>query len=45
MLHFKVNKIVGMYNHLDDVQRIQKAQEIFAVFLQAMEFHPSVQMS
>ena len=41
----KTDRIVGMYNHFEDYDRLGKANEIFACFLQAMEYHPSVQMS
>ena len=41
MLH-KINKVLGMYSHLSDAERLERTNEIFKVFLQAMEFHPEV---
>ena len=31
-----------MYQHLDDYERLYKANEIFSCFLQCMEFHPII---
>ena len=32
-MHYKTNKVIGMYSHFEDAERLERANEIFAVFL------------
>ena len=41
-MFYKINRLVGYYNTISDERRISLANEIFAVFMQCMEFNPAI---
>ena len=39
-VYYKMMRLLGAYNKLDDGERLDLVNKIFTVFLQAMEYHP-----
>jgi hypothetical protein len=39
-VNFKMLRMLGVYNKLDDGERLELVNKMFSIFLQAMEYHP-----
>jgi hypothetical protein len=39
-VYYKIMRLLGAYNKLDDGERLELVNKIFSIFLQAMEYHP-----
>lgn len=44
-VNFKMMRMLGAYNKLDDGERLELVNKIFSTFLQAMEYHPKASSS